>query len=245
MQTKVMNEGCACFVHHYIMYALYDRGLVGDGTMLEFNHMHANVLTQPDFDDQRYTGLNPYALGFAMMEDIRRICVAPTDEDREWFPAIAGCDDWKGVLKDAWADHRDDSFIQQFLSPQLIRKFRLFALCDDENDDHYTVTDIHDERGYRLVRERLARSYDIGCVEPNIQVVDVDLLGDRHLHLKHYVHNRIPLAEKSRDAVLLYIKRLWGYDVTITGRDVSKPDERKTVYQMSSTNVATNGADDD
>jgi spore cortex formation protein SpoVR/YcgB (stage V sporulation) len=127
-QTKVMNEGCATFVHHYIMNALYDRGQVTEGSMLEFYHMHANVLTQPDFDDQRFSGLNPYALGFAMMGDIRRMCTEPTDEDREWFPGFAGNGDWRATLRDAWANYRDESFIQQFLSPALIRKLRLFAL---------------------------------------------------------------------------------------------------------------------
>jgi spore cortex formation protein SpoVR/YcgB (stage V sporulation) len=29
-----------------------------------------------------YNGINPYALGFAMWRDIRRICEQPTDEDR-------------------------------------------------------------------------------------------------------------------------------------------------------------------
>ncbi len=31
-QTKVMNEGCATFVHHYIMTELHDRGLITDGS---------------------------------------------------------------------------------------------------------------------------------------------------------------------------------------------------------------------
>ena len=40
------------------------------------------------FDDRRYSGLNPYALGFAMMQDIERICHAdPLPEDHQWFPA--------------------------------------------------------------------------------------------------------------------------------------------------------------
>jgi stage V sporulation protein R len=223
-QTKVMNEGCATFVHHYIMNALFDKGLITEGSMLEFNHMHANVLTQPDFDDPRYGGINPYALGFAMMCDIRRICTEPTEEDRVWFPDIAGNDDWRATLRDAWANYRDESFIQQFLSPRLIRKLGLFALCDDEKDSHYTVTDIHDDRGYRTIRARLARSYDIGVMEPNIQVTDVDLLGDRHLQLKHTMHARIPLAERSRNAVLAHASRLWGYDVSLIGVD-SETDE--------------------
>ena len=33
-----------------------------------------------------------------------------------------GSSDWRGVLKDAWANYRDESFIQQFLSPQVMRR---------------------------------------------------------------------------------------------------------------------------
>ncbi len=212
-QTKVMNEGCASFVHLYIMKELFSRGLLTEGAMMEILHNHSNVIFQPDYNDQRYNGINPYALGFAMMEDIRRICTEPTDEDRDWFPDLAGSDDWRAALKHAWANYRDDSFIQQYLSPHIIRKFRLFCLRDDSRKNYFTVSSIHDERGYRDTRDALARMYDISVLEPDIQVKDVDLLGDRHLHLHHEMRNDIPLDEVNRAAVLEHVRRLWGYDV--------------------------------
>ncbi len=121
-QTKVMNEGCATYVHYKIMNRLYDLGKIGDGAMLEFLASHSSVVFQPDFDDQRYSGINPYALGFEMMCDIERVVTDPTEEDRAYLPQIAGCGDVMGVLKDAWANYRDDSFIAQFLSPHLTRQ---------------------------------------------------------------------------------------------------------------------------
>ena len=215
-QTKVMNEGCATFVHYYIANKMFDEGLINEGAMLEILHNHANVIFQPEFDDPRYSGINPYALGFAMMEDIRRICTDPTDEDREWFPEIAGCQDWRSTLRYAWANYRDESFIQQFLSPNLIRKMKLFVLTDDSEAPFYTVSDIHDEHGYKRVREAIARSYDLGILEPDIQVVDVDLRGDRMLRLQHRVRNGVPLAQPSRDQVIEHIRALWGYEVSLT-----------------------------
>ena len=214
-QTKVMNEGCACFVHFHIVNALHAEGLLSDGAMLEILHNHTNVLTQPDFDDPRFGGINPYALGFAMMQDIKRICEDPTEEDVEWFPGFAGSGDWREVLKDAWANYRDESFIQQFLSPEVIRRFRMFVLTDEEEDPFYTVGGIHDERGYRAVREALARSFDVSITDPDIQIVDANMLGDRCLRLRHVQRDGIPLDADAREATLRHLRRLWGYEVEL------------------------------
>ena len=221
-QTKVMNEGCATFVHFHIVNALHAKGLLTDGAMLEIIHNHTNVVTQPDFDDPRFGGINPYALGFAMMQDIRRVCEEPTDEDREWFPDIAGSHDWRNVLKDAWANYRDESFIQQFLSPTVMRQFRMFALSDESDDPYVTVTGIHDERGFRHLREVLARNNDLSASEPDIQVVDADILGDRCLRLRAIRRNGVPLETRSRDQTMAYVKALWGYRAELEEVDDTK-----------------------
>jgi len=119
------------------------------------------------------------------------------------------------VLKDAWANYRDESFIQQFLSPRVIRQFRMFALTDEAEDPYYTVAGIHDETGYVDVRDTLARSYDISLTEPDIQVSDVDLVGDRVLRLQRTEHDGIPLDERDREATLSHVERLWGHPVVL------------------------------
>lgn len=218
-QTQVMNEGCATFAHYTIMNALFDQGRIDEGAMLEILRNHANVVLQPSFDDPRFPGINPYALGFDMMRDIQRIATAPTAEDRDWFPEIAGVGDWRTILLEAWANHRDESFIRQYLSPALIRKWRLFVLSDAANERVYNVTSIHNERGYEQIRSALAQRYDIGVSHSDIQVVDVDLLGQRHLRLQHKVNDGILLEEGSCDAMLRHIQMLWGYDVSLQGVD--------------------------
>ena len=212
-QTKVMNEGCATFVHHAIMNRLYDKGLIGEGVLLEFLHSHTSVVFQPEFDDRRYNGINPYALGYGMMADIKRICEEPTDEDRDWFPAFAGNTDYMSVLKEAWTNYRDESFIEQFLSPKVMRDLRLFALHDRAADPAYRVSVIHNEDGYRGLRTTLARQYDVGIAEPNIQVADADLQGDRSLLLHHHMHRGVPLHEQTKNHMLAHIERLWGHEV--------------------------------
>lgn len=235
-QTKVMNEGCATFVHHTIMNRLYDKGKISEGAMLEILQSHSNVIFQPGFDDPRFSGLNPYALGFAMMKDIERICTEPTPEDRDWFPDIADSGDWRETLLDAWANHRDESFILQYLSPAVIRRFRLFQLADDAGTPYCEVAAIHNERGYEAIRSALARSYDIGIIQPDVQVVDVDLLGDRHLKLQHRVRNGVLLEEATRDATLRHVRRLWGYEVSLEGIDAVTGER---LYERSTRQVGT------
>jgi stage V sporulation protein R len=214
-QTKMMNEGCATFVHYYIMNRLYETGFLDEGAMMEFFQSHTGATFQPDFDHPGYSGLNPYAVGFGMMQDIRRVCENPTDEDRAWLPEIAGQKDWVEVLKQGWADHRDESFIRQFLSPALIRKMKFFDLQDDSEND-LVVKAIHNERGYQTVRTKLANQYDVVQNEPEIEVVDVDLDGDRRLMLQHRVFNGIMVKEKDTAMVLQHLANLWGYEVMLT-----------------------------
>lgn len=226
-QTKVMNEGAATYCHYRIMTALHERGQLSDGSFMEFLQSHTNVVHQPAFDSGHYGGINPYALGFGMMQDISRICDQPTDEDRVWFPEIAGKGDALGVLKHAWANYRDESFVGQFLSPHMIRNWRLFKLDDQEAQSTIRVDAIHDERGYREIRRALSRHYDIGWQEPDIQIVDVDLTGDRKLILEHDVTNGVLLADADAAKVLQHLADLWGYDVCLNEVDRTSGREYK------------------
>ncbi|MGZ8240274.1 MAG: SpoVR family protein [Methylobacter sp.] len=212
-QTQVMNEGWATFWHYTLLHQLYEEGLVTDGFMIEFLQSHTNAIYQPAFDSKYYSGINPYALGFAMMTDIRRICEDPTDEDRHWFPDIAGTD-WKKTLHFAMQNFKDESFIGQYLSPKVIRDFKLFSILDDHKESEMAVTSIHNESGYQYIRQVLSEQYNLGSNEPNIQVYDVNRKGDRKLTLRHTQYHRMPL-DKSIDEVLKHVVRLWGFDVRL------------------------------
>jgi spore cortex formation protein SpoVR/YcgB (stage V sporulation) len=214
-QTKVMNEGCACWCHYTIMNRLHERGQIDDAAMLEFLHLHSSVIFQPDFSDRRYSGINPYALGFAMMRDIERICTKPTDEDRDWFPHMAGNGSPVETLRRAWADFRDESFVRQYLSPQVIRDFHMFKLDDDGEQPEYTVNAIHDARGYKRIRKALATSYDVAADLPRIEIVDVDMHGDRRLVLQHVVRKGRVLDALETRRVLRHIATLWGHSIVL------------------------------
>lgn len=210
-QTQVMNEGWATFWHYKLLNTMYDDGYLTDGVMIEWLKSHTNVVYQPPVGHRAYSGINPYALGFAMYTDIKRICENPTDEDRHWFPGLAGTP-WLPALDQAMRNFKDESFIGQYLSPKLMRDLRLFAITDDEKQNELEVSAIHDEQGYRRVRESLSRQYDLGSREPNIQVWNVNLRGDRSLTLRHFQHNDRPLHETANE-VLKHVARLWGFGV--------------------------------
>jgi spore cortex formation protein SpoVR/YcgB (stage V sporulation) len=216
-QTQVMNEGWATFWHYTLLNTLYDQGQLTDGFIMEFLSSHCNVVFQPPVTAPYYNGINPYALGFAMMRDIRRICETPTEEDRRWFPHLAGSP-WLESLDFAMRNFKDDSFIQQYLSPKLMREFRFFALHDDADDSEIEVSAIHDDSGYVKVREQLAQQYDVSQIDPDIQVWSVDIRGDRSLTLRHGMTSKRPL-DASVEEILKHAHRLWGFPVRLESVD--------------------------
>lgn len=230
-QTKLMNEGCATFTHYEIMNRMYDRGLINEGAMLEFLHMHTAVVTQPGFDSRRFSGINSYALGFAMMKDIQRICLAPEQEDLDWFPEFAGNGKPLETLRTAWSEFRDESFVLQFLSPHLMRKMHFFAVNDPSDSPFVSVSAIHDEAGYRDVRRRLADQYDLTRQEPEIDVTHADLAGNRRLVLTHKVRDRKLLDKEDCNRTLRHVANLWGYRVRLIEVD---NDSGKTLAEYDS-----------
>ena len=103
-----------------------------------------------------------------------------------------------------------------------MRHFRMFHLHDDpEESAGIKVDAIHDERGYRRVRRELARQYDVGFIDANIEVVDVDLAGDRRLMLRHAVLKGAQLNEADAKRVLQHLADLWSYDVSLVEVDAS------------------------
>ena len=217
--TKVMNEGWATFWHYTLLNRLFDLGHVDSGFMLECLASHTNVITQRGFDQRGYGGLNPYALGFAMFNDIKRICEAPDDEDRAWFPEMAGAD-WRKVLDFAMRNYKDESFIAQYLSPKLIRQFHLFAIADHATESQLSVDAIHNEQGYKRIRKLLAEQYNRDAMVPDIQVTRYEHHGDRSLRLRHQRHRQRPLNDDSVE-VMKHLARLWGFAVHLETVDES------------------------
>ena len=237
MLTKLMNEGFATFVHHHVMTRLWEKGLLTEASYQEFLVSHTNIAFQPGFDERRhvvsghdkdgrpivrekpiYNGVNPYALGFALFTDIKRMCENPTEEDRKWFPHLAGAP-WLEAVKWAAENFTDKTFVEQYLSPKVIRDFKFFSLRNDDEEDEIVVSAIHDDDGYRDIRNTLAQRSNLGADIPVVQVTDVDRRGDRTLTLVHDVHMRQRLDAHDTEASLALLYQLWGYPVALSSID--------------------------
>jgi stage V sporulation protein R len=99
---------------------------------------------------------------------------------------------------------------------------RLFAIHDDVKQAELEVGAIHDEAGYGELRRALSQQYDLGTREPNIQVWNVNLRGDRTLLLRHTQFQDRPLGESTQE-VLKHTARLWGFGVRL--ESVNSKDE--------------------
>lgn len=212
-QTKVMNEGWACFWHYTLLHALYDDHLVTDEFMLEVLQSHTNVIYQPEYKSPYFSGINPYTLGFNMMQDIKRICENPSEEDKIWFPELANTN-WQTQLDQAMRYFKDESFISQYLSPQLIRELKLFLIEDHDQKPEINIKAIHNEEGYRQIRSSLSKQYNLSFNEPDIQIFNVHLEGDRSLILHYYQRDRIPLDHQALE-VLKHLHTLWKFPVQL------------------------------
>lgn len=236
-QTKVLNEGFATFTHYYIMTRLEEKGILSPDAYQAFLESHTGVVYQPNYSDRWYNGFNPYALGFNILRDVKRICDGGhtvikngqhvwepiTDEDREWFPHLIG-KRWQDAIKEAVFEHRDDGFILQYLSPKVMRDMRMFSIKLDYGDgvgdgEPAIVSDIHDDIGFRHVRAALAAQHERIEYVPHLAVVDADLDGDRTLYIDYHPYKGRGLDSKSAHQVANYLDYLWEYPVEIDDKN--------------------------
>ncbi len=218
-QTSLLNEGWATFCHHMLMTEMYDQGMIDEGSYLEFLQSHTNVVAQRDWDSKYYSGINVYALGFAMLTDVKRICQFPDEEDKKWFPDIAGSD-WLETIKHIVENYRDESFVLQFLSPKVARHFKLFAFHVEEGKEYLQVNATHDDESFLKIRKALSEQYDLSRAIPQIEIVDVDWDIDRWLYLEHRTKNNQRLNYHDMKLTVYNISKLWGFTVKMEYKDM-------------------------
>lgn len=209
-KTKVLNEGYATFTHYFILNRLYEKGLVDEGSMIEFFAMHSNVIAQ-----RPRAAFNPYKLGFEIFMSLKAACEHGCDDpdDEPYHGHFKGMD-WRDVVQDAMMNYTDETFILQFLAPSVAKKMNMFAYRDyGIYDDMYIVTEVARPESFRELRAKLSAQYHLSRHKPDIQVVAET--KDGQMTLKHFVVNNRPLNEQQATDVVVHASYLWGSGVEL------------------------------
>lgn len=227
IQTKMLHEGFASFVHYTLVNELYDLGYINDSYMHEFIHNHTSVCHQPELPhggDPAY-GINPYYLGLRIFQDIKRICTNPTDEDKQCFPTLVNTD-WVQAVNYAATNFKDDSFVYQYLSPKLVRDLKLFTITGKEEDPKYRITSTHSREDFKIIRAALAEQYNALRYLPYFEVEDYD---NQSLYLRlHYDKTQYVKVDDNFANIELAIEYLWGRGtVMIINKDILQQFQNK------------------
>jgi spore cortex formation protein SpoVR/YcgB (stage V sporulation) len=106
-----------------------------------------------------------------------------------------------------------------------MRDLRLFAIHDDEKEkpsSRSRPSTTTPATGACASRCRTSTTW--ASREPNIQVWNVNLRGDRSLTLRHFQHNDRPLHDSAQE-VLKHVARLWGFGVHLESQRQGRRDQ--------------------
>lgn len=204
-QTKIMNEGCACWAHTRLMtkHVLQPEDVVDYA-----DHHSGTVAAHPG-------RINPYRLGLALLEDI----------ERRWDRGQFGkewedCPDWKqkknwdtkaGLGKEkvfeVWQHYNDVTFIDAFLTPEFVAEHMLFGY--DWNDD----TEVYEiaTRDFKKIKEKLLFGLT-NHGRPFIYVVDGNYGNRGELLLRHRYEGTELKPDEAQD-VLRNLQVIWSRPV--------------------------------
>ena len=206
-QTKIMNEGWASFWHSKILTqkALQDIDIVDFA-----DHHSATLATQPG-------QINPYKLGIEIYRDI----------EERWNTGRFGkeyeeCDDiefkrhWdkklgKGLEKifQVRKLYNDVTFIDEFLTPELCEKLKLFVYAYNKRNGTYEIVD----RDTKKVKDKLLFSLT-NFGQPMISVTEDNFEGKGVLLLTH-THYGVDLKLLEAKETLERVQKIWKQTVCL------------------------------
>jgi stage V sporulation protein R len=194
MQTKTLNEGYASFFHARIMRELD----LTDKEHIEFAHLHSAVVSP------HKGSLNPYYVGYRILEDIEKRWDNPTDEERQRFGRKGG--EGRQKLFEVRELDNDISFLRNYLTKELVEDLDLYVY-ELQDEEEWVITD----KTWERVRNQLvADMTNFGF--PYIEVLDGDYNRNRELYLRHRYEGAeldVEYAQKTME----YVYKLWGRDV--------------------------------
>ncbi|MBM4397233.1 MAG: SpoVR family protein, partial [Deltaproteobacteria bacterium] len=198
--TKILNEGWATYWHSRMMT---EKLLAPDELIDYADHHSATVATAPG-------RLNPYALGLALLRDIReRWDQGRFGKEYEECTDMAERERWDRRLMlgnrklfEVRAVYNDVMFLDEFLTPDFVARKKLFRFQEDEQG---TVR--IDSRRFKKVKDELLfQLTNLG--EPVITIEDDNHANRKELLLRHRFEG-IPLRHDWAVTTLGNVARIW------------------------------------
>jgi stage V sporulation protein R len=192
---------------------------VANGMLHHNSFWHARIMRELDLTDAEYTEfaqmhssvlspnrmrINPYHLGFKMLEDIERRWDQPTEEQRR-----LGMEPGQGRTKifQVREDENDVSFIRNYLTKELVEELDLYIY--KKIGDEWVIAD----KDWERVRDSIVASMtNFGY--PYLIVEDGDFNHNSELLIHHRFEDQemdLPYAEKT----LEYVQLIWGRPVHV------------------------------
>jgi stage V sporulation protein R len=200
-RTKVMNEGFASYWHSKLM----TERLLDPSEVIDYaDHHSGTVATHPG-------QLNPYKLGLELFRDIEERWNTgrhgPDWDEAQRFDTRKGWD--TGAMKgrekifEVRRHYNDVTFIDEFLTPDFVRRHGLFTYEYDRRSGQYVISD----RDFHAVKEKLLfMMTNFG--QPWIEVTDGNFSNRGELLLVHR-YEGVPLKLDRARETLENLQRLW------------------------------------
>ena len=209
-RRRSLNEGWASYVHARIMRELD----LTNAEYTAFAQMHSGVLAPNRFH------INPYHLGYKILEDIERRWDNPTEEERAKLGRQPG--QGRAKLFEVREIESDVSLLRNYLTKDLVKELDLY-LYRKEGDEWVIA-----EKDWEKVRDGIVASLtNFGM--PYITVDDADFNHNTELLLRHHFEGQeldLPYAEKT----LEYVQQIW-----------SRPVHLETLFEGRHMRLSYNG----
>ncbi|MGO8946642.1 MAG: SpoVR family protein [Ktedonobacterales bacterium] len=208
---------------------------VANGMTHHNSFWHARIMREMDLNDAEYTAfaamhsgvlapqrmhVNPYHLGYRILEDIEQRWNNPTEDEQAKFRRTPG--EGRKKIFEVREIESDVSLIRNYLTKELVEDLDLY-LYQKEGDEWVIV-----EKNWEKIRDGLIASRtNFGY--PYITVIDADFNGNTELLLKHHYEGQeldIVYAQKT----LEYIQYIW-----------SRPVHLETMVDGDLTRLSYNG----
>jgi len=204
-QTKIMNEGCACWAHTRLM----TKHILQPQDVVDYaDHHSGTVAAHPG-------RINPYRLGLALLNDIEQRW-NKGQFGREWEQI----GDWKAKkafdngamlgrdkVFEIWQHYNDVSFIDEFLTPEFVVEHMLFGYDWNDETEVYEVA----TRDFQKVKDKVLFGLT-NHGRPFIHVVDGNYGNRGELLLQHRFEGTELKIDEATD-VLKNVQTIWGRPV--------------------------------